>query len=476
MALMCLFFGFLEITNGFVNVALNKPAHQLYPYRSGDDRCDASNAVDGRKSDLNLWGGQCAVSADYKQTATWWVNLTSTHSIHHITIYFLTNNATTLDFQRTYANFYLGFSLYVSKTTDMHQGTLCFKDNHFTMYTLPAVFTATCHAHGHYVIYYNERRNTYRRGFTLNVYGNLCEVEVYGCPKTGFYGSHCSVPCPDANCQYCHIETGTCQSCKPGFRGQRCENACSVGYFGQDCTEKCKSSCKGCNHVTGLCDAGCQSGWIGDFGEQECKEGKYGDKCILDCGRCRNKTKCDHVDGTCVYGCEPGYSLDYCQQPCKKGLYDVDCRESCGHCHEVSQCSNINGTCLTGCDAGYEGVLCKRPCQSGYFRQHCLERCKETCLGCNHVNGSCDSSCLPGWKGLYCQEACDEGTYGFDCNETCGHCRDVSQCSNTNGTCLNGCVASYKGDMCESREKIFGRFNLSQIDKQLDGFCDIMKD
>lgn len=72
--------------------------------------------------------------------------------------------------------------------------------------------------------------------------------------------------------------------------------------------------------------------------------------------------------------------------------------------------------------------------------------------------------------------ACDEGTYGFDCNETCGHCRDVSQCSNTNGTCLNGCVASYKGDMCESSEKIFGRFNLSQIDKQLDGFCDIMKD
>lgn len=44
--------------------------------------------------------------------------------------------------------------------------------------------------------------------------------------------------------------------------------ACSVGYFGQDCTEKCKSSCKGCNHVTGLCDAGCQPGWIGDFCEQ----------------------------------------------------------------------------------------------------------------------------------------------------------------------------------------------------------------
>ncbi|XP_052708664.1 uncharacterized protein LOC128183607 [Crassostrea angulata] len=406
MTLMCVFFGFLEITNGFVNVALNKPAHQLYPYRSGDDRCDASNAVDGRKSDLNLWGGQCAVSADYKQTATWWVNLTSIHNIHHITIYFLTNNAPTLDFQRTYANFYLGFSLYVSKTTDMHQGTLCFKDNHFTMYTLPAVFTATCHAHGQYVIYYNERRNTYRRGFTLNVYSNLCEVEVYGCPKTGFYGSHCSIPCPDANCQYCHIETGTCQSCKPGFRGQRCEFACSVGYFGQDCTEKCKSSCKGCNHVTGLCDSGCQSGWIGDFCEQECKEGNYGDEYILDCGRCRNKTKCHHVDGTCVDGCEPGYKLEYCQQPCEKGLYGVDCREFCGHCHDISQCSNINGTCLTGCDAGYEGVLCKQPC--------------------------------------------DEGSYGGDCNETCGHCLDVKQCSKINGTCLTGCDTDYKGDTCKA--------------------------
>uniref|UniRef100_A0A8W8P067 Uncharacterized protein n=1 Tax=Magallana gigas TaxID=29159 RepID=A0A8W8P067_MAGGI len=44
-----------------------------------------------------------------------------------------------------------------------------------------------------------------------------------GCSATGYFGSNCSVPCPDVNCQYCHIETGTCQGCKPGYKGHRCE-------------------------------------------------------------------------------------------------------------------------------------------------------------------------------------------------------------------------------------------------------------
>uniref|UniRef100_A0A8W8MSS1 Uncharacterized protein n=1 Tax=Magallana gigas TaxID=29159 RepID=A0A8W8MSS1_MAGGI len=44
-----------------------------------------------------------------------------------------------------------------------------------------------------------------------------------GCPTTGYYGLNCSVPCPDVNCQYCHIETGTCQGCKPGYKGHRCD-------------------------------------------------------------------------------------------------------------------------------------------------------------------------------------------------------------------------------------------------------------
>lgn len=49
-----------------------------------------------------------------------------------------------------------------------------------------------------------------------------------GCPG-GFYGTNCSIACPDTNC-YCHIETGTCQVCKPGYQGYLCTlgNPCAI--------------------------------------------------------------------------------------------------------------------------------------------------------------------------------------------------------------------------------------------------------
>lgn len=69
-----------------VNIALNKPAHLQHPLN--DNTHTASNAVDGRKSDLTWEGGQCSTSAG-RETATWWVNLTDIRSIHHITIYYM---------------------------------------------------------------------------------------------------------------------------------------------------------------------------------------------------------------------------------------------------------------------------------------------------------------------------------------------------------------------------------------------------
>ncbi|XP_052696256.1 uncharacterized protein LOC128174868 [Crassostrea angulata] len=204
-----------------LNVAQHKPAYHSYS-RKGD-AFDASNAVDRGKSDLSEYGGQCAVS--YAITsATWWVNLTTIHSIHHITIYFRTDN-NPWGPSNLLTKYFLGFSVYVSNTTDRQQGTLCYQDDNFTRATIPAVFTTTCPVHGQYVIYYNERLPgvTYPDEYSYSVATLLCEVEVYGCPATGCYGSSNTFPCPDVNCQYCHIETGTCQGCNPGYRGYRCE-------------------------------------------------------------------------------------------------------------------------------------------------------------------------------------------------------------------------------------------------------------
>ncbi|XP_052693845.1 protein draper-like isoform X1 [Crassostrea angulata] len=385
-----------------VNIALNKPAYMQYQYMPGDKIYDASNAVDGRKSELRLSGGQCASSDPQKQTATWWVNLTSIQSIHHITIFYMTGNGIWGTF---YTPSFLGFSVYVSNTTDKSNGVLCFKDTNFTTSTIPAVFTTKCTVHGQFVIYYNERLRgvSYPEVYSKDAEADLCEVEVYGCPITGYYGSNCSVSCPDVNCRYCHIETGTCQGCKPGYQGQRCESACQHGFFGQDCTETCNDRCQGCNNINGLCESGCLPGWIG------------------------NK----------------------CRKACDKGFYGHGCKETCGHCRDVQECSHINGTCITGCYAGYHEELCKTICPNGYFGQDCTERCKDTCTGCNHVNGLCDSGCQPGWTGHNCTRTCVTGSYGVNCSETCGHCRDVNQCLHSNGFCLNGCKEGYTGSMCK---------------------------
>lgn len=77
---------------------------------------------------------------------------------------------------------YLGFSLYISNTTDRLQGIQCFKDANFTPDTMPSVFNITCPVHGQYVIYYNERVPgfVYPYGYQRSVEADLCEVEVYG--------------------------------------------------------------------------------------------------------------------------------------------------------------------------------------------------------------------------------------------------------------------------------------------------------
>ena len=75
------------------NVALKKPAYQQNRWTGASlALTQASNAVDGLKSNLSEWGGQCVISAG-KKNSSWWVNLTEILSIHHLRIYYRTENA-----------------------------------------------------------------------------------------------------------------------------------------------------------------------------------------------------------------------------------------------------------------------------------------------------------------------------------------------------------------------------------------------
>ena len=72
------------------NLALGKSTWQLHPLI--DAKYSSSRAVDGKKSNLALYGGECTASAFIKSTAEWRVDLGHVQSIHHIFIQYATNN------------------------------------------------------------------------------------------------------------------------------------------------------------------------------------------------------------------------------------------------------------------------------------------------------------------------------------------------------------------------------------------------
>lgn len=76
---------------------------------------------------------------------------------------------------------FLGFSVYISNTTNKEDGILCFRDTKYTKTTIPNPINITCPFHGRYVIYYNNRTHfPYPVGYSNKTGSDLCEVEVYG--------------------------------------------------------------------------------------------------------------------------------------------------------------------------------------------------------------------------------------------------------------------------------------------------------
>nr|XP_034321234.1 multiple epidermal growth factor-like domains protein 10 isoform X2 [Crassostrea gigas] len=444
-------------TCNLVNLALRKPAYEENIYRHAN--VSAGNAVDGRKSNLNGLGGECSMSAEKQRTATWWVNLESIYSIHNIRIYHRTENVAWGPFNGHTTRF-LGFSLYVANTTDKSEGKLCYKDRNFTRSTIPAVFNTTCSVHGQYVIYYNERLSgvTYPSGYSGYAYNELCEVEVYGCPRPGYYGIDCNLPCPD-NCRYCHIETGTCQGCKPGYKGHQCELECDKGWYGDGCQRQCGHciNITQCNYVHGTCSQGCEVGYEGQTCDQECQDGYFGENCARECPAICHS--CNKKSGLCDLGCHPGWKGTHCTEKCDGGLFGANCSTPCGHCLNNQQCHHLNGTCAKRCDPGYMGDSCTEECPDGYFGPNCRESCNETCKSCDKTSGVCKYGCKPGWKGDFCETICDNHFYGeWKCSVPCGKCLKNEQCHHLNGTCFNGCMSGFMGSKCieECQDGYFG--------------------
>ena len=72
------------------------------------------------------------------------------------------------------------------------------------------------------VIYVNAPLKTKTSKNVLIVFFNHFFYTI-GCPTSGYYGFNCSSPCSEHCGSHCHIDTGFCHDCKPGYRGDRCE-------------------------------------------------------------------------------------------------------------------------------------------------------------------------------------------------------------------------------------------------------------
>ncbi|XP_022300903.2 uncharacterized protein LOC111109108 [Crassostrea virginica] len=444
----------------YENLALHQLAWQSSTALSytGADR-----AVDGLYTNLDWRAGDCAASVPFHTTAEWRVDLGRVLSIHEVSIKYSTDNQV-WDKNNGYTSFFLGFSVYISNTTNKEDGVLCFRDTNYTRATIPNPVNITCPYHGRYVIYYNNRTHPpYPEGYSDYTNTDLCEVEVYGCPTPGRYGENCSLLCPE-NCN-CDVIDNTCVQCVSGYRGHLCYEECDGHTYGVECKQSC-GNCSGgvqCDHVTGSCPNGCDAGMYGDRCDLvNCTGHTYGLKCNQSCGKCSGGVQCDYVTGSCPNGCDAGMYGYKCDLECAGHTYGLKCNQSCGNCSGGVQCDHVTGRCPNGCDVGMYGDRCDFECAGHTYGLECSQSCGKCSGGvkCDHVTGRCPNGCDAGIYGDTCDLACGSYTYGVECKELCGNCSNGEPCHHVDGSCPYGCDVGVYGKTCDEACQS-GRYGIS---------------
>ncbi|XP_078330365.1 uncharacterized protein LOC111113866 [Crassostrea virginica] len=418
----------------YETLALHQPAWQSSTWRSSPG---AERAVDGQYTDLAWYGGQCAVSDDYRTTAEWRVDLGAVRSIHHIVIHYMTENIV----WGCSSPGYYGENCSLECPQNCQNGYCDIVDG-------------TCFRCSHQYI------------------GPTCE----DCPE-GLYGSkclqNCSMTCGDPG--RCDIMTGHCNGgCQIGWTGAMCETEnlalhqpawqsdtwwsytadlavdgrytdlawdggqCAASGPGQTTAEwrVDLGAARSIHHIVIQYATG-NIVWDEDnpFTSTFMRFSVYisnttnkedGVLCFRDTNY-TNATIPNPVNITCPYHGRyviyynnrthppypEGYSDDAYTDLCEvevygcssSGHYGGDCSLECPQNCQNGYCDIVEGTCF-GCSHQYIGPTCE-DCPSGLYGSNCSQNCSMTCGdpgNCDIMTGHCNGGCQVGWTGIMCEK------------------------------------------------------------------------
>ncbi|XP_016066642.1 PREDICTED: scavenger receptor class F member 1 [Miniopterus natalensis] len=212
-----------------------------------------------------------------------------------------------------------------------------------------------------------------------------CDPKTGACHcKPGWWSAKCDHRCQcNSVAKRCEQATGKCL-CEEGWWGHRCSFHCNC-HGSPTSLPRC-GHCKNkpCSADTGSCES-CEPGWNGTQCDQPCPPGTFGESCGQQCPHCRFGEACQPDTGHCQ-SCEPGWLGPRCEDPCPSGTFGEGCGSTCPTCVQGA-CDAVTGECI--CNAGYWGPSCNTSCPSGFHGSNCSVPCECPEGPCHPVSGAC---------------------------------------------------------------------------------------